>query len=173
MLALDPADIRDIEAADEVRTALVDQVRAAGRSGNGRSPIERVSVPVPERVRPIDWIRAQAQSETIYWSGREKTRTVAAVGLAGTAIGLAIWATSSLTAMTNSGDAPVTRMAEETSFISVWVIGAYLAYEYLAAFGGLDLEAYIAELETGLIREALEKSHRPADLGQLPPRHKL
>jgi len=82
MLALDPADIRDIEAADEVRTALVDQVRAAGRSGNGRSPIERVCVPVPERVRPIDWIRAQAQSETIYWSGREKTRTVAAVGAA-------------------------------------------------------------------------------------------
>jgi menaquinone-specific isochorismate synthase len=82
MLALDPADIRDIDAADEVRTALVDQVRAAGRSENGRSPIERVSVPVPERVRPIDWIRAQTLSEAVYWSGREKTRTVAAVGAA-------------------------------------------------------------------------------------------
>ncbi|MFB9148467.1 putative manganese transporter [Roseovarius ramblicola] len=70
--------------------------------------------------------------------------TVATVGLAGTAVGLAIWATSSLTAMTNSADTPVTRMAEETSFISVWVIGAYLAYEYLAAFGGLDLEAMFA-----------------------------
>jgi hypothetical protein len=31
-------------------------------------------------------------------------------------------------------------MAEETSFISVWVIGAYLAYDYVAEFGGLDLE---------------------------------
>lgn len=71
-------------------------------------------------------------------------RMVATVGLTGTAVGLAIWATSSLTAMTNSGDAPVTRMAEETSFISVWVIGAYLAYEYLAAFGGLDLETMFA-----------------------------
>ena len=69
---------------------------------------------------------------------------VAVVGLTGTAIGLAIWATSPLTAMTNSADTPVTRMAEETSFISVWVIGAYLAYEYLAAFGGLDLEALFA-----------------------------
>jgi hypothetical protein len=70
--------------------------------------------------------------------------TVAAVGLAGTAIGLGIWATSPLMAMTNSADAPLTRIAEETSFISVWVIGAYLAYEYLAAFGGLDLEALFA-----------------------------
>jgi len=70
--------------------------------------------------------------------------SVAIVGLGGTAIGLAIWATSPLTAMTNSADAPVTRMAEETSFISVWVIAAYLAYEYLAAFGGLDLGAMFA-----------------------------
>ncbi|MEI4234600.1 putative manganese transporter [Roseovarius sp. D22-M7] len=69
---------------------------------------------------------------------------VLVVGLAGTAIGLAIWATSPLQAMTNSADAPVTRMAEETSFISVWVIGAYLAYDYLAAYGGLDLEAMFA-----------------------------
>ena len=66
------------------------------------------------------------------------------VGLVGTAIGLAIWVTSPLQAMTNSADTPVTRMAEETSFISVWVIGAYLAYDYMAAYGGLDLEAMFA-----------------------------
>ncbi len=66
------------------------------------------------------------------------------VGLTGTAIGLAIWATSQLTAMTNSADPPVTRVAEETAFISVWVIGAYLAYDYMAAYGGLDLEAMFA-----------------------------
>jgi len=71
---------------------------------------------------------------------------VAVVGLGGTALGLAIWATSPLTAMTNSADAPVTRMAEETSFISVWVIGAYLAYDYMAAYGGLDLEALFASV---------------------------
>ncbi len=41
--------------------------------------------------------------------------------------------------MTSTQDAPVTRMAEETSFISVWVIGAYLAYDYVAEFGGVDI----------------------------------
>ncbi|MBE0414237.1 putative manganese transporter [Yoonia sp.] len=63
------------------------------------------------------------------------------VGLTGTAIGLAIWATSHLTAMTNSKDSPITRMAEETSFIAIWVIGAYLAYDYLVTFTGVDLHA--------------------------------
>jgi hypothetical protein len=63
------------------------------------------------------------------------------VGLTGTAIGLWIWATSPVQAMTNAADAPLTRVAEETSFISVWVIGAYLAFEYTMAFSGLDLAA--------------------------------
>ncbi|MFB0993788.1 MAG: putative manganese transporter, partial [Paracoccaceae bacterium] len=65
---------------------------------------------------------------------------VTAVGLIGTAIGLSIWAASTVTAMTNQNDSPFTRMAEETAFISVWVIGAYLAYDYIVAFSGLDLE---------------------------------
>ncbi len=62
------------------------------------------------------------------------------LGLAGTAAGLAIWATSPLQAMTNAKDTPTTRMAEETSFIGVWVIGAFMAYEYAVEFAGLDLE---------------------------------
>ena len=66
---------------------------------------------------------------------------VPVVGLGGTAIGIFIWATSRLQAMTNVADSPVTRMAEETSFISVWVIGAYLAYDYIVMFGGFDLAA--------------------------------
>lgn len=61
------------------------------------------------------------------------------IALAGTFLGLFIWSTSILAAMTNTQDAPVTRMAEETSFISVWVIGAYLAYDYIAEFGGVDI----------------------------------
>ncbi len=61
------------------------------------------------------------------------------VALTGAAIGLFIWATSPLQAMSNSKDAPITRMAEETSFISVWVIGAYLAYDYAAQYAGLDI----------------------------------
>ncbi|MCP5036244.1 MAG: hypothetical protein GY945_01445 [Rhodobacteraceae bacterium] len=61
------------------------------------------------------------------------------IGVAGIFIGLFIWSTSILAAMTNTKDSPVTRMAEETSFISVWVIGAYLAYEYVSVFAGLDI----------------------------------
>lgn len=71
---------------------------------------------------------------------------VLAVSLLGTAVGLFIWATSPLQAMTNVKDGPVTRMAEETSFISVWVIFAYLAYDYLVAYGGIDLEATFASV---------------------------
>jgi hypothetical protein len=68
------------------------------------------------------------------------------LALAGTALGLFIWSTSPLQAMTNSKDAPLTRMAEETSFISVWVIGAYLAYDYAVDFAGLDLEAWFSSV---------------------------
>jgi len=63
------------------------------------------------------------------------------VGLAGILIGLLIWSTSDLQAMTNAKDSPVTRMAEETSFIVVWVIGAYLVFDYTVAYAGLDLKA--------------------------------
>lgn len=68
------------------------------------------------------------------------------VALAGTALGLFIWATSNLKAMSNTSDSPVTRMAEETAFISVWVIGAYLAYDYAVDFAGLDLETMFASV---------------------------
>ncbi|MFZ1727303.1 MAG: putative manganese transporter [Albidovulum sp.] len=61
--------------------------------------------------------------------------------LAGVFTGLMIWTFSPVTAMTNPTDGPITRMAEETAFISVWVIMAYLAYDYAAAYAGLDLKA--------------------------------
>ena len=61
------------------------------------------------------------------------------IGVSGIFVGLGIWATSIITAMTNVKDGPLTRMAEETSFITVWVIGAYLAYEYVAVFAGFNL----------------------------------
>ncbi|MCY1126137.1 arsenic efflux protein [Frigidibacter sp. RF13] len=68
------------------------------------------------------------------------------IALAGVATGLLIWAFSPVNAMTNPADRPVTRMAEETAFISVWVIAAYLAYDYLAQFAGLDLKALFAAI---------------------------
>ncbi len=64
------------------------------------------------------------------------------LALTGTFLGLFIWSTSPLKAMTNPQDSPFTRMAEETSFISIWVLGAYLAYDYLAVFAGFNLEAW-------------------------------
>ena len=65
--------------------------------------------------------------------------TMPVIGLLGTAVGLFVWSTSKLKAMTNTNDSAVTRMAEETAFISVWVIGAYLAYDYIVHYSGLDL----------------------------------
>ena len=64
-----------------------------------------------------------------------------AVALSGTVVGLYVWATSPLQAMTNVKDSPLTRMAEETSFIAIWVIVAYLTYDYAAEYAGLDLKA--------------------------------
>ncbi len=61
------------------------------------------------------------------------------LGLAGTVLALLIWSASSFVNMSSHDDSPATRMAEETSFISVWVIGAFLLYEYLVKFAGLDL----------------------------------
>ena len=107
-------------------------------------------VPQIGRTRPKDWLfAAVALPGLVIGVTQLAGYDVAAVygpllpvvGLAGTAIGLFIWSTSRLQAMTHTSDTPVTRMAEETSFISVWVIGAYLAYDYLVAFGGVDLEA--------------------------------
>jgi hypothetical protein len=56
-------------------------------------------------------------------------------------IGMLIWSASPVQAMTNPENSPLTRMAEETSFITAWVILAFLLFEYLTAFAGLDLQA--------------------------------
>lgn len=68
------------------------------------------------------------------------------IAMVGTALGLFIWATSPLHAMTHTKDAPLTRMAEETSFISIWVIAAYLAYDYAAVYAGLDIETWFSTI---------------------------
>lgn len=59
----------------------------------------------------------------------------------GAGLGLLIWATSPLQTMTHAQDSAPTRMAEETSFIAVWVIAAYLAYAFVADLAGVDLGA--------------------------------
>ena len=81
MLDLDPAAIRDIDAAGDLRSALSGRIRKAAQSPDS-ARVVRVSVPVPGPVQPIDWVRAQPSSETAYWSGRKAERTVAASGAA-------------------------------------------------------------------------------------------
>ena len=66
------------------------------------------------------------------------------IGLAGAAISVSVWATSPVNAVTASKDHPFTRTTEETSFVTVWVIAAYLAYEYAYAFFGLNLASLAA-----------------------------
>lgn len=71
-------------------------------------------------------------------------RLPAIVALSGIALAMLVWSFSPVKATTNSGDAPMTRMTEETSFVTVWVVVAYLTYEYLDIFLGLDLAAAVA-----------------------------
>lgn len=66
------------------------------------------------------------------------------IALAGMALALGIWAFSPVKAMTHVDDHPVTRMAEETAFISVWVLAAFLIYAYLESFAGLDVAAMLS-----------------------------
>lgn len=66
------------------------------------------------------------------------------VALTGMAIGLAIWVMSPVKAMTHPADPPVTRMAEETAFISVWVLAAFLIYAWAETFAGLDIAALLS-----------------------------
>lgn len=70
--------------------------------------------------------------------------TLLALGLGGTFVGLLVWCMSPVKAMTNQGDPAVTRMAEETAFIAVWVLAAFLIFEFLVSFGGLDLKTWFA-----------------------------
>ena len=70
---------------------------------------------------------------------------VLAIGLGGAALSVGVWAISPVNAVTVHKDHPFTRTTEETSFVTVWVIVAYLAYEYAYAFLGLDL-AGLAEV---------------------------
>ena len=64
--------------------------------------------------------------------------------LAGMAVLLLVWLVSPMGAVSNPEDPPLVRVVEETSFITVWVLGAYLAYGYVEAFSGLDIGAMFA-----------------------------
>ena len=61
------------------------------------------------------------------------------IGLTGAILSVIVWATSPVNAVTVHSDHPFTRSTEESSFVTAWVISAYLAYEYANSFLGLDL----------------------------------
>lgn len=68
------------------------------------------------------------------------------IGLAGAFTVLTVWATSPLNGITNPTDPALTRMTEETGLITVWVIVAYLLYDYTASYFGLDIKALLASV---------------------------
>jgi Putative, 10TM heavy-metal exporter len=105
------------------------------------------------RVRPIDWLfLALAAPGLVIGSAGVANIEItdiagvpsAWLGLAGAFTALAIWATSPLNGITNPTDPAVTRMSEETGLITVWVIAAYLVYDYASTYFGLDLKAIFA-----------------------------
>lgn len=59
------------EHVDSPRRALAERVRAVlEETTNGAVRGTRVSVPVDEVVEPIQWLRAQEQTEAVYWADR-------------------------------------------------------------------------------------------------------
>ena len=69
---------------------------------------------------------------------------VFSLGILGAFLSIGIWVLSPINAVSSSDDHPFTRSSEETSFVTVWVIAGFLAYEYAYSFLGLDL-AVLAE----------------------------
>jgi uncharacterized membrane protein YhdT len=70
------------------------------------------------------------------------TQFITTISFIGISIGMLIWATSSITTMTNPKETTISRMSEETSFITAWVILAFLLFEYATNIAGLDLQSW-------------------------------
>jgi len=61
------------------------------------------------------------------------------IAMVGMALILLIWLVSQVQAISNPDDPAMSRVAEETAFITIWVLAAFLGYGYIEAFSGLDL----------------------------------
>ncbi len=72
------------------------------------------------------------------------------IALVGMALILVIWMVSPMQAVSNPKDAPLTRVTEETAFITIWVLGAYLAYGYVETFSGFDLAVMFATVAVAM-----------------------
>ena len=60
------------------------------------------------------------------------------IAITGMVTSILIWSNSKIKTMTNPKDKPLVRVAEETSFIAIWVLSAYLAYDYIVFLTPLD-----------------------------------
>ena len=63
------------------------------------------------------------------------------LALAGSGLAILVWVLSPVSTATRPDEHTLTRTTEETSFVTVWVIAAFLLYEYAAGLFGLDLAA--------------------------------
>ena len=70
------------------------------------------------------------------------TQFITIISYIGISTGLLIWATSSVKTMTNPKESTISRMSEETSFITSWVLLAFLLFEYSINIAGLDLQSW-------------------------------
>ena len=68
------------------------------------------------------------------------------ISMIGIGLGMILWAASPVKTMTREGDPAIARVAEETSFITAWVIAAFLIFEYLVVFAGLDLASFFGSI---------------------------
>ena len=70
------------------------------------------------------------------------TQFITIISFIGISTGMLIWATSSIKTMTNPKETTISRVSEETSFITAWVILAFLLFEYSTNIVGLDLQSW-------------------------------
>ncbi len=84
----------------------------------------------------LDAFQVQLDPQMSFWA--------LVLALAGMVVLLLVWLVSPMGAVSNPSDPPLVRVVEETSFITIWVLGAYLAYGYVEAFSGLDIAALFA-----------------------------
>lgn len=132
---------------------LVDQFNRVDLGSSGGGSCELAPLIGQTRIKDLAYLALAAPGLVVGGAQLAQIEITTIFGLpvlwlavAGTFLGLFIWASSPLQAMTHANDSPVTRMAEETAFISVWVIGAYLAYDYAAEFAGLDIAAWFRSI---------------------------
>lgn len=109
-----------------------------------------LDVPLIGRVRKRDWLYFILITPALFFGVMDLAQVafsgviatgITALSLVGIAATMLIWVTSPLTALSNTDDKAFTRTSEETSFITAWVIAAFLLFEYMYNFAGLDLEA--------------------------------